>query len=45
MPIVDAVLEEFERCYHHLKNRRDTESLVCIVLIRPFHSLIGFLLK
>ena len=37
-----VVLEEFEQTYHLLhcfpdvssKNRRDTESLVCIVLIR-----------
>ena len=50
MPIVDAVLEEFEQTYHFLhcvpdvrslvepvvcsKNRRDTESPVCIVLMR-----------
>ena len=45
MPMVDAVLEEFEQSYHHLlhcfpdvrslvENGRDTESLVCIVLMR-----------
>ena len=45
MPIVDAVPEEFELTYHHLLHCfpdvrslvepvRDTESLVCIVLMR-----------